>query len=75
MWFWPGVDKWPPSKEVWIAAAIMAFVVTPLLLLIGVVGQVILVFAVVAGIILSLRLRVKQMNTRAEEFWRSGPDD
>lgn len=75
MLFWPGLDQWPPPKRVWIAAAIVAFVVTPLLLLIGIVGQVIIGIVVVVGIVLSVRLRLRQMNEHAEEFWRSGPDD
>jgi Na+/melibiose symporter-like transporter len=75
MWFWPGLDKWPPPKEVWIAAAVLAFLVTPLLLLIGIAGQIILGVVIVSCIALSLRIRVKQMNVRAEEFWRSGPED
>ena len=58
-----------------MAAAVLAFVVTPLLLLVGIVGQIVLGVVVVSGIVLSLRLRVKQMNEHAEEFWRSGPDE
>lgn len=75
MLFWPGLDKWPPPKEVWIAAVVLAFVVTPLLMLLGIVGQIVLGIVVVAGIGLSAYIRLKQMNVRAEEFWRSGPDD
>jgi hypothetical protein len=75
MWFWPGLDQWPPPKEVWIAAAVLAFVITPILLLIGIVGQIILGVVIFLCIGLSWRLRLKQMNGRAEEFWRSGPDD
>jgi Na+/melibiose symporter-like transporter len=75
MWFWPGLDQWPPPKEVWIAAAVLAFVITPILLLIGIVGQIILGIVVFLCIGLSLRLRLKQMNVRADEFHRSGPDD
>lgn len=75
MMYWPGLDKWPPPRKVWIAATVMAFVITPLLMLIGIGGQVILGVLVVGGIALSVRLRLKQMNVRAEEFWRSGPKD
>jgi hypothetical protein len=75
MSFWPGFDPWPPKKEVWIAAAIMTFVVTPLLILLGVVGQVILGIILVTCIVLSLRVRLKQVDARAEEFRRSGPDE
>jgi ABC-type uncharacterized transport system permease subunit len=53
----------------------LAFVVTPILLLIGIVGQITLGAVVFACIALSLRLWLKQMNASAEEFWRSGPDD
>jgi len=41
MLYWPGVDKWPPSKEVVIAAVVMTFVIFPIALLLGIVGQVI----------------------------------
>ncbi|HST69906.1 MAG TPA: hypothetical protein VLI94_09635 [Solirubrobacterales bacterium] len=75
MWFWPGVDRWPPPKEVWIAAAVLAFVVTPILLLIGIVGQVVLGAVLFVSIAFGLHLRLKQWNVRAEEFRRSGPDD
>lgn len=75
MMFWPGLDRWPPPKEVWIAAAVMAFVVTPLLILLGTVGQIIYGAIIVVGIVLGVRLRLKQLNVRAEEFWRSGPED
>lgn len=75
MWFWPGLDQWPPSKEVWVAAAVLAFVVTPILMLIGVVGQIILGIVIVACIAWSVNARLKYMNQRAEEFWESGPDD
>lgn len=75
MMFWPGLDQWPPPKEAWIAAAVLAFVVTPLLLLIGIVGQIILGIVVVLCIALSVRARVRQTNAQAEEFWRSGPED
>ncbi|HET9866562.1 MAG TPA: hypothetical protein VFQ06_04670 [Nitrospira sp.] len=75
MWFWPGLDRWPPPKEVWIAAAVLAFVVTPILLLLGIVGQVILGVVLFVCIVMSLRLRLKQLDVRAEEFRRAGPDD
>jgi membrane protein implicated in regulation of membrane protease activity len=75
MWFWPGLDRWPPPKEVWIAAAIMALVVTPILALLGIVGQIIFGVILSVCIVLAVRRRLKQMNVRAEEFWRSGPDD
>lgn len=75
MGFWPGLDRWPPPKEVWIAAAVVTFVVTPLLILMGIVGQIIYGAMIVIGVVLSMRLRLKQMNGRTQEFWRSGPDD
>ena len=75
MLYWPGLDRWPPPKRVWIAAAVVAFVVTPVLILIGVVGQIILGGIVIGCIAFSVKMRLKQMNVRAEEFWRSGPGD
>jgi phosphatidylserine synthase len=75
MWFWPGLDRWPHPKEVWIAAAALAFVVTPILLLIGIVGQIILGIVILVCIVLSLRLRLKHFEMRGEEFRRSDPDD
>ncbi len=75
MSFWPGLDQWPPPRRVWIAAAVLAFVITPLLMLTGIVGQIIIGIAVIFGIALSLWARLRQMNERAEEFWRSGPED
>jgi hypothetical protein len=54
---------------------VLAFVVTPVLLLIGIVGQVILGIVLFLAIAMSLRLRLKQMDVLAEEFRRSGPDE
>lgn len=73
--YWPGLDKWPPPKEVWIAAAVMAFVVTPALILLGVVGQIIYAVILVSCVAIAVRARLKKLNGRAEEFWRSGPED
>lgn len=73
MLFWPGVDKWPPSKEVWIAAAVFTFVVTPVAILIGTVGHIILGVIVALFLILGANARLKRLN--GEEFWRSRPDD
>ena len=75
MWYWPGLDRWPPPKEVWIAAAVMAFVVMPVLMLMGVVGKVIFGVILAICIVVAARARLKQMNVRAEEFRRSGPED
>lgn len=75
MMFWPGLDKWPPPKEVLIAAAVMAFVVTPLLILIGTVGQILYGVILVSCIALGLRARLRRLNGRTEEFWHSGPED
>jgi hypothetical protein len=75
MLFWPGVDKWPPPKEVVIAAVVMTFVAFPIALLLGVVGQVIFGAIVVAAIVLGMHARLKHMNVRAEELKRAGPDD
>ena len=75
MLYWPGLDKWPPPKGVLIAAAVMTFVVTPLLILIGTVGQIIYGAILVSCITLGMRARLRRMNGRAEEFWRSGPED
>lgn len=75
MLYWPGVDKWPPSKEVVIAAVVMTFVIFPIALLLGIVGQVIFGAIVVVAIVLAMLARLRQMNVRAEEFRRAGPDD
>ncbi|HET9197810.1 MAG TPA: hypothetical protein VFN92_06095 [Solirubrobacterales bacterium] len=75
MSFWPGLDRWPPPKEVWIAAAVMTFVVTPLLILLGVAGQIILGAIVVACVVMGLRTRLKQVDVRAEELRRAAPED
>jgi hypothetical protein len=74
MSFWPG-DRWPPPKEVWIAAALMAFVVTPLLILLGVAGQIIFGVILVFCIGLGVRNRTRQIDVLAEELRRSGPED
>jgi hypothetical protein len=71
--FWPGVDPWPPSKAVWIAAAIFTFVVTPAGILIGTVGHIILGAIVVICLAVGARARLKRLNAKA--FWRSRPDD
>lgn len=71
--FWPGVDKWPPPKWVWIAAAIMTFVLAPLLFLIGTVGIAIYGAVVVVCLILGANARLK--NIGAEDLWRSRPKD
>jgi hypothetical protein len=73
MLFWPKLDRWPPSKKVWIAAAILAFVVTPAAMLIGTVGHVILGAIVVVCLVLGANARLKRLD--AEGFSRSGPDN
>jgi|GEM_PF-5679510 len=75
MLYWPGVDRWPPSKQVVIGAIVMAFVVFPIALLLGVVGQVIYGALVVVAIVLGMRARLRYMSVRAEELRRAGPDD
>ncbi len=71
--FWPGVDKWPPPKWIWVAAAIIAFVVMPILILLGTVGAVVYVVIVVVGLILGANSRLR--NVGAEDFWRSRPPE
>jgi len=73
MSFWPGVDKWPPPRWVWIVAAVMAFVVTPILALLGTPGTIVLGVVAVICVILGANARLK--NIGAEEFWKSRPDD
>lgn len=73
MLFWPGVDKWPPPRWVWIAAAVMAFVVTPILILIGGVGTIIYLVIVLVVAIVGANARLR--NVDAEAFWKSRPKD
>lgn len=73
MLFWPGLDQWPPSKRVWIAALVLTCLVTPALMLIGTVGHIILGAMVAVCLVVGANARLKRLD--AEEFWRSGPDD
>lgn len=73
MWFWPGVDKWPPPAWVWVGAAVMAFVVTPILILIGDAGKIL--FGIIVVLFLALGARSRLRNLGAEEFWKSRPKD
>ena len=75
MLFWPGLDKWPPSKRVVGAAAVMTFVVLPLALLLGVVGEVIYFSILVVAIILGMRARLRRIDARTQEFREWTPDD
>lgn len=73
MWFWPGVDKWPPPAWVWVGAAVMTFVVTPISILTGVFGKILLGIIVVCFLALGAKSRLKNMD--AERFWGSRPKD
>ena len=53
----------------------MTFVVTPLLILLGVAGQIIFGAILVACVTLAMRARLKQIDVRAEELRRSAPED
>lgn len=71
--FWPGVDRWPPPKWVWIAAAVMTFVVGPVAILLGSVGRIAL--AAIAVVVLILGTNARLRNLGAEEFQKSRPED
>jgi len=71
--FWPGVDKWPPPKWVWIAATVMTFVVAPILILLGAAGLIVYGIIIVVCVVLGANARLK--NIGAEEFWKSRPKD
>jgi hypothetical protein len=73
MLYWPRLDRWPPSREVVIAAAILTFVVCPICFLLGTVGKVIIGAIVFTFLILGANARLKRIG--AEEFWRSRPDE
>jgi hypothetical protein len=73
MSFWPGVDKWPPPRWVWLAAAIMTFVVFPIASLFGASGAI--VYGVIVAICLVLGANARLRNIGAEEFWESRPKD
>ena len=73
MLYWPGLDPWPPSKGVIIVAAIMTFIVTPVAMLTGTVGHVILGAIVFICLVLGAKARLRKLDTEA--FRRSGPDD
>jgi hypothetical protein len=73
MMFWPGLDQWPPSKRVWGLAVFLTFVVTPIAILIGTVGFIILGVIVAVSLWVGANARLKKLN--AEEFWDSGPDE
>ena len=75
MLYWPALDRWPPSKKVICAAAVMTFVIFPLALFLGMVGAVIYGGVIVVAILFSMRLRIKQVDARAEELRRAGPED
>jgi len=53
----------------------MTFVVTPALILLGIVGQILFGAILVSCVILGLRARLRRLNGRAEEFWQSGPEE
>lgn len=73
MLYWPKVDRWPPSREVVIGAAILTFVVCPIALLLGTVGKFIIGLIVFFLMVLGANARLKRMG--ADEFRRSRPDD
>lgn len=73
MLYWPKVDQWPPSRGVVIAAAVFAFVVCPIVFLLGTVGKIIIGLIVFYFLVVGANARLKRMG--AEEFWRSRPDD
>jgi hypothetical protein len=71
--FWPGVDRWPPTKWVWISALLVATVALILVLFGGVVGAVIYIVILIVCLVLGANQRLK--NLGAEEFWNSRPKD
>jgi hypothetical protein len=73
MSFWPGVDKWPPPRWVWIAAAIITVVAIPLVAFGGIVGGVIYGAFLIVCLVLGANQRLKNMD--AEAFWNSRPKD
>jgi hypothetical protein len=73
MSFWPGVDKWPPPRWVWIAALVMTFVVAPIMILLGTAGKIVYGAIIVIALVLGANARLRNVN--AEEFWESRPDD
>jgi len=60
----------PCSTMAWPTTALV-----PVLMLMGVVGKVIFGVILAICIVVAARARLKQMNVRAEEFRRSGPED
>jgi O-antigen ligase len=73
MSFWPGVDKWPPPRWVWISAAVVAVVALSLIFLFGTVGWILYVVVLVVFLVLGANQRLRNMG--AEEFWNSRPKD
>jgi hypothetical protein len=73
MSFWPGVDKWPPPRWVWVAAALITVVAIPLVAFGGAIGGVIYVAFLVVCLVLGANQRLRNMD--AEAFWDSRPKD
>jgi hypothetical protein len=71
--YWPGVDGWPPSPWVWIAAAILTIVVPLAILAFGTVAIVAYVIFLVVCLVIGANARLKKLG--AEEFWESRPKD
>jgi hypothetical protein len=57
----------------WIAAAVMTFVVLPIVILLGTVSMV--VYIAIAAICLVLGANARLKNIGAEKFWESRPKD
>jgi len=71
--YWPGTDRWPPPRWVWLAALAITIVGIGLLLFGGTVGAVIYVTFLVICLIKGANQRLR--NLGAEEFWNSRPKD
>ena len=56
-----------------MAAVVMTFVVTPMALLAGTVGRIVLGMVIFVFLVFGAKARLRRLN--AEEFWRSRPDD
>ncbi len=73
MSFWPGVDKWPPPRWVWIYAAVVTAIAAPILIFGGVIGAAIYAIFLIVCLVRGANQRLRNMN--AEEFWDSKPKD
>ena len=73
MSFWPGVDRWPPPRWVWIAAAIITVIAIPLVAFGGLVGVLIYVAFLIVCLVLGANQRLRNMD--AEAFWDTRPKD